>query len=70
MSTTGDETSGDYAYDMAHEDVSAPTPSEGRTPSGRGSESPVSDETPEADGDYSYDLAHEVPRSGQGSSGS
>jgi hypothetical protein len=70
MSTTGDETSGDYAYDMAHEDVSPPPPSRDRTPSGHVPESPVTEETPEADGDYSYDLAHEVPRSGQGPSGS
>jgi hypothetical protein len=64
MSTTGDETSGDYAYDLAHEDVSAPAPPHDRRPSGE-SQVPAPEETPEADGDLSYDLAHEVPRSGQ-----
>ena len=69
MSTSGDQTSGDYAYDMAHEDVSPPAPTHDRTASG---EMPVDapEGPPEGDGDYSYDLAHEVPRSGQTSSGS
>jgi len=69
MSQTGDETSGDYAYDLAHEDLSPPAPQPTRTPYPDAPAS-VPEEVPDSDGDYSYDLAHEVPRSGQEPAGS
>jgi len=63
MSTTGNETSGDYAYDMAHDDV---TPQEARSTRAPATQprDPEPTEPPDSDGDYSYDLAHEVPGSG------
>jgi hypothetical protein len=63
MSTTGDETSGDYAYDMAHDDVSPHEAGATRTPA-TDTQAAEPTEPPDSDGDYSYDLAHEVPRSG------
>ena len=60
------ETSGDYEYDLAHEDLPVPAPTSGRTPSGEAPES-APEGPPDADGDYSYDLAHEVPQPGHGS---
>jgi hypothetical protein len=63
MTTTGDETGGDYSYDLAHEDLSSPATRSEPTASAETPESALTG-TPEADGDYSYDLAHEVPHSG------
>ena len=56
-----EQLSGDYSYDLAHEDV------EGSHDEGdrRAHPAPVSTATPEyADGDYSYDLAHDIPPQG------
>jgi hypothetical protein len=63
MSSTGNEPDGDYSYDMAHDDMSAPAETSARTPT---DEAPAAAPTQpdDADGDYSYDLAHEVPQSG------
>ena len=60
MSTPGNETSGDYAYDMAHDDVSPQEAGTTRTQP----EASEPTEPPDSDGDWSYDLAHEVPGSG------
>ena len=55
-----DETSGDYSYDLAHEEGAEPHPERSagavRRPAHGAEEAPP---TP-LDGDYSYDLAHEV----------
>ena len=55
-----EQRSGDYSYDLAHEDVQG-SPGVGVR---RAHSAPVSTvtQTPEyADGDYSYDLAHDIP---------
>ena len=55
-----EERSGDYSYDLAHEDLPGPHDEDDR----RAHPAPVSTatQTPEyADGDYSYDLAHDIP---------
>ena len=54
-----EERSGDYSYDLAHEDVQGPQHERGRRAHSAVS---TATQTPEyADGDYSYDLAHDIP---------
>ena len=58
----GEESSGDYSYDMAHDETAVnAAPSTGTEPA-----SPpvvVATETPaDQDRDYSYDMAHDIPR--------
>ena len=62
----GEETSGDYSYDMAHDVPTAATPHPEAAPHKLGA---ADVHPPDQGGDYSYDLAHEVPRSGQGQAG-
>ena len=60
MGTTGSgEASGDFSYDMAHEDL----PASGDTPAPSTPEQPSVPETSDTSGDLSYDLAHEIPGS-------
>jgi hypothetical protein len=51
----GDETSGDYGYDLVHEETGRRTGKPGPETAGQ----PPSDGTDDAQGDYGYDEAHD-----------
>lgn len=60
-----DETSGDYSYDLAHEEGAEPHPERAAGAVRRPAHGPEDAPPTPLDGDYSYDLAHEVPPAAQ-----